>query len=495
MKPNSHIPTFLSIAVLIACGSMLTAIVIAMDRQLVYIWDEAIYANNSLEMATNGHWLVYTRDGLADHYNSKPPLAIWLQAIFLQLFGFHEFPLRLPTLLALLGLLALIFRFCHRRGLPLLAVAFVCFIILTTPGLIRPHVFLTADLDGILVFFTSALCLEVLLLSRKQAIPVRSVYLGFLLLTGGFITKSVAILLLLPSILMILWINGLLVSLMRMRSVYFGLAGFLGIIAAYYGTREYLDPGYCAVVWQSEIVRYTTRVMSWHEQPFSFYMVQIAERFNPYYTIFTVIIGAAWLYVLPVSANRAIVFNSFVMALVYLLVISIPSVKLEWYDAPLYPLWSLGTGLMCYDLSIWFFTKYPAFKFQMVTAITIMMLLAWPAHSLFSKQFWSKRELLPQEMEAAALLKADQQFHLNHYNVLMHVEDQKIQHMDVLNFYIKVFTKRMHKKVDLMFSVNEAIAGDTLVVTHSTKIDSLAKQFHLKGLNAEQTFMVLEAKQ
>jgi 4-amino-4-deoxy-L-arabinose transferase-like glycosyltransferase len=53
-------------------------------------WDEARLANNALEMARNGHWLVPTFDGQVDTYNTKPPFLIWLMSGAIQPFRATE---------------------------------------------------------------------------------------------------------------------------------------------------------------------------------------------------------------------------------------------------------------------------------------------------------------------------------------------------------------------------------------------------------------------
>ena len=93
----------------LSCFLLLTLILFSIYQQPIYIWDEAIYANNSLEMAQHHNYLVYTNNGVPDHYNSKPPMALWLQSISFQLFSFSEFALRLPTFLALIGIIALFY--------------------------------------------------------------------------------------------------------------------------------------------------------------------------------------------------------------------------------------------------------------------------------------------------------------------------------------------------------------------------------------------------
>ena len=45
-----------------------------LDREMVDVWDESLYATTALEMQRSGNWLVTTFQGAIDHYNSKPPL-------------------------------------------------------------------------------------------------------------------------------------------------------------------------------------------------------------------------------------------------------------------------------------------------------------------------------------------------------------------------------------------------------------------------------------
>ncbi|NJN78792.1 MAG: hypothetical protein HC803_11115 [Saprospiraceae bacterium] len=66
----------------------------------IYIWDEAIYANNALEMSFTKQFLVLQNNGISSLYNVKPPLVIWLQTLSIWTFGANEFAVRLPSALA-----------------------------------------------------------------------------------------------------------------------------------------------------------------------------------------------------------------------------------------------------------------------------------------------------------------------------------------------------------------------------------------------------------
>jgi 4-amino-4-deoxy-L-arabinose transferase-like glycosyltransferase len=63
-------------------------------------WDEAIYADNALDMYMTGDPIVMRRNGEVTFYNTKPPLVIWLQTLSLHAFGINEFAIRFPSALA-----------------------------------------------------------------------------------------------------------------------------------------------------------------------------------------------------------------------------------------------------------------------------------------------------------------------------------------------------------------------------------------------------------
>ena len=78
----------------------------------IRMWDEATYANNSIDFFENHNFISVTHLGATDWYNTKPPFVIWTQGIAMKIFGINEFAVRIPS--ALFGLLTalLVFTFC-----------------------------------------------------------------------------------------------------------------------------------------------------------------------------------------------------------------------------------------------------------------------------------------------------------------------------------------------------------------------------------------------
>ena len=81
---------------------------------LPLIADEPIRALVALELKLHGNFFVSTLQG--ESYFNKPPLFNWLLLGFFQLFGtVEEWVIRLPTVLALLGMGGSLYYFVGRR--------------------------------------------------------------------------------------------------------------------------------------------------------------------------------------------------------------------------------------------------------------------------------------------------------------------------------------------------------------------------------------------
>ncbi len=310
----------------------------------VYMWDEAVYADNAVEMAENGHVLVMYNRGEVSNYNVKPPLAIWLEALSLKSFGYNEWALRLPSALAS-WLTALMVFFFGRITLKSNLTGFVAALIFATSlGIIRPHMARSADLDALLLFWITAYSLLFIHFlihghpSLKNVIPAMAV-----LIVLAFYTKSVAAFLPIPGLILAAGFRGRLMLLIKNSSLYFWLGAGIAACGFYLLIRESIFSGYMELVWTSEYMRMGENVMPWHEHPFGFYFLNFFERhfFTP------------WLFLLPLAAiffghsseTKHATWLLTLFAGAYLLLISIPKVKLEWYDGPVYPALSLLAAL------------------------------------------------------------------------------------------------------------------------------------------------------
>ena len=303
----------------------------------IYMWDEAIYANNALEMLYHRNWFVIQNNGVPSHYNVKPQLVTWLQAFSMSLFGVKEWALRLPSALAGFGIILLLLIFSKRWIGNYLVGLFGGIILVSAFGFVRIHMTRSGDLDAVMLFFVTGYVFTFLdyLLSKD------SVRKYLLLLTGlivcAFMSKSLAGLMpLIPlGVLSVFFARGR--AFLFDRRTWLHIAVGLSLIGIYYFARNLVQPEYFQMVWDSEFLRFTHNVMPWHKQPFTFYIRNFTrlDFFDPHIYVFG--ISAVILIISKDMRIRLISSLLIGFCVLYLLLISIPVVKLEWYDAPFYP--------------------------------------------------------------------------------------------------------------------------------------------------------------
>lgn len=301
------------------------------------IWDEARQAINAYEMIRSGDLLVTRFYGDPEMWSTKPPLLIWFQAFCYLLIGPSELALRLPVAIAALVICYSMLRTTWRHvGDPWLGIIGVL-ILVTTPGFIALHIARTGDFDVPLSLFMLLGAFSILQWTAQGG--RRPAFTFFLFLSCAVLTKSVQGLLFIPGIGLFLLAQGKLRAFLRERGTWYGILVLLMIVAGFYLGREAYNPGYLQAVWENELGgRYST-VLEEHKGPWNFYLLRLLN---------TDLIPWWWL-VLPglliglfhqdLQIRRWTgMFGS--LALTYLIIISGASTKLEWYSAPLYPVFA-----------------------------------------------------------------------------------------------------------------------------------------------------------
>ncbi|NBU24609.1 MAG: phospholipid carrier-dependent glycosyltransferase [Gammaproteobacteria bacterium] len=241
--------------------------------------DEPRFASIALDMVRTGQWLIPHAGG--DLYQDKPPLHFWMIGLSYMLTGSTRAAFLLPSMLASLGTLLLVYdlgRRLHGREAGLAAaLTLACCVqfVQVTRG---------AQIDATLVFFVT---LAVWALSRHLLLGP---HLGLALLGGvaaglGVIDKAVGFLALM--LLPIAWLlqrrgDAIAAGALRPAAVSTVLAGFLGVILAWLlpmlwyvhqvGTPElaaYRDE----LLFQQTVQRYTS---AWHHRaPVYHYLVEV----------------------------------------------------------------------------------------------------------------------------------------------------------------------------------------------------------------------------
>ncbi len=310
------------------------------------IWDESLFAMRAYHMAEMGGYLSNFDQfpGITFYRNLKPPFGTWFQALSFRYFGYSEWALRFPVaIFASLLMLWLILRGHQMAGQSWAGVLAVL-ILLGSPGFFRDHVARTGDHDAILLLWMMAGLWLCQMLSLPLSPNKRRLYLLMWVLTlfVGFLTKSFFAWMMVPACL-VFWIwKGRFSALWR-DPFSWGMALLLGAsVGLYYWSMERAFPGFIQFESDTVLGRYV-KVQDNHQLPWNYYIhAFFASRFFPWWWLLPI-----HLYLLFRVRDEAFRSSGVLLWLAgvsHLAIITGSTTKLDWYDAPLFPIASLMAG-------------------------------------------------------------------------------------------------------------------------------------------------------
>jgi len=300
----------------------------------VYWWDEARVALNSLEMMHSSNPLIVTFNGQADLWNSKPPLAVWLNALSMKLFGVNEWALRLPAALAGVGTALAVFRFSERVADG--RTAFLAsLILLGTGGYVEVHVTRTADYDSLLVLFTTLATFSLYFaFDSKRFYPSA----GYGLLS--LLTKGTAGLMMVPGYALYS-----IISRRELRQAILPGFALVGGVLCYLGARELSQRGYLYALFFEEVLRFSHPADVGNSRQLGFYVLELfwpwqTSFFDPQWqAAFTIsAFPWSWLALLSLLRPSKAVLYLWCCAATFIFIVSIAVTQHPWYVAPAYPL-------------------------------------------------------------------------------------------------------------------------------------------------------------
>lgn len=355
-----------------------------LGRNSLQTWDESRVAMNALEMARDGNWLVTLFEGVPDHWNTKPPLLIWLQALSFKVFGYSTEAFRLPTLLASLTTIIILFRFTANVLKRPIAGVFTIFVLVTTVGYVRVHVARTGDYDALLT-----LCQVIIWTTFFQYLETGK-QRHLIWLTIGMVaatmTKGPASLLGIPGLLIYAVIRGKLWWLLRQPGLYAAATTWILIIGGYFFARESVDPGYWQAVQENDLGGRFNTALGGHNHPWYYYLKNFQERlFKTWlWAIAPALLAVGLLE--PVGLVKRLCGLLLMFISSWLIIISSAKTKLEWYDAPIYPaialLLGLGISIVYQDLMKVYLPRLNKFTGLVVQISLILILFYMPFYTI-----------------------------------------------------------------------------------------------------------------
>lgn len=364
-----------------------------LDYLPIQLYDESRRAINALEMAGNGNLLVTFYDGKPDMWG-KPPMPIWFMVLSMQVFGFDELGLRLPSAFLGFAIVLMLFHFCNRYlKNPMLGI-FSALILVSSRGFIREHVVRTADYDVYLCFWSIAYVLLFFLYTETDKLRKQRKYLygTAILLACAVLTKGIAGLFFAPGLAIFTLLRGKLPQLLLSIHTYLAVVLFLSCVGTYYFLRDMATPYYWNTVVYNEVTGRYFKGFEGHQHGSIYYLKLLYEDHFKY-----------WIFLLPIGiilglnqkgplSRLSLYFT--LNASILLAVISFSNTQLSWYDAPLLPLFAVLCAIPIVQLFNRIFTinkKLSGKQSILILAFSILI-CAWPYSRIIQTVYFPSRD-------------------------------------------------------------------------------------------------------
>jgi 4-amino-4-deoxy-L-arabinose transferase-like glycosyltransferase len=353
-----------------------------LGKQPMHLWDESSYALNAQEMIEKRNPIEIFLLDEPDLFNSKPPFAIWCSAICIKIFGFNELGVRMSSaIFAYLSSLLLWLIGIKTFKNYWIALSFPM-VLLSSYAFVGWHISRTGDTDSILAFWILLQSLFIYEYTNSESKRKATLYLvlfGFSF-SFGCLTKGIAGLTAIPGFLAWIIYKQKLKETFRNKGFYFTILTFLLLVIGYYALRSYLTEGYFNAVMENEIGGRIERqdFLNQKTLPFYFYfeLMFTQDRFF------------GWIFVLPFclfyilskpndSTKKLGVFFIFIFLSISLL-LALSKTKLEWYDAPLYPIMAIVIGTAFYLVSK---------NHQIKIWLLFICIFSWPFYKVISNNY------------------------------------------------------------------------------------------------------------
>lgn len=411
---------FYYIAFLLFACIILFPLFYRLDASQLTMWDESRYAVNAIEMQHTSNPLVVTFDGKPDWWNSKPPLAVWIMALSVKVFGINELGIRLPSAFAALFSVVLLLLFSKKVIGNIMPGVIASLTLVSTTGIIRPHVARTGDVDSIFTFLILLYSLSFLTLLIYKP-EKKNVLMGIFTigLIFAFLTKGIAALIPLPGLLIFAITQNKIRYFLSSWQFYVAVTVFMVIAVGYYILREAFDPGYVNAVLKNEFGLFSTE-SSWKNRAFLFYFKNLVDNyFYPFAYVLPLSIISAF-FTKNKILQKTIVFST-IFSLCFLLIHSSSRTGNEWYDAPAYPFLALLFGSSVYVLyeNIDRYLKNVSLLPKLITGSILLALLFYYPYSRVIKSIISRtNKIYHLELEGAFMKKLHKENpSLNQYTV------------------------------------------------------------------------------
>jgi 4-amino-4-deoxy-L-arabinose transferase-like glycosyltransferase len=385
-----------------------------LDAVPLMVWDEARLAVSAFEMLQNHEYIVVTYGNKPDLWSVKPPLMIWLIALSFKTFGYNELALRLPSALAGLATIIVLFQFCKTFFKSQSMGLFSAFVLMTTMGYVEHHVTRTGDYDSLLILFQFSSYLYFIKHYFEKENSKRNLFLCALMLSLAIMTKGIAGLMLCLSIVLFILLEKKIISYLMRSDTYIALLIAFTPISIYLFLREKASTGYLNAVWDMEL-------FNRFSPSFSAALANMPLNEKIQYYIGNIFVSdfTTWIFLFPVGVlstsfydnkgHRKALLLIVLNIIIFLFIITYSTTKNGWYDAPVYPFLAMivGSGLNWLFLELKKVFNENTWKVKTGLITLFFIFLAYPYLLICQKFYiftddgweWWKRQYRPFMLE------------------------------------------------------------------------------------------------
>ncbi len=309
-----------------------------LDSLPIRQWDEARLAVSALEMHESHNPIVVTFNGKPDLWNTKPPLAIWLQSLAMYVFGKSTLAVRLPSVLAMLTLGLVLIWFGYKIRRPYLGF-FASLITYSSWQIIFWHCGRTGEYDAILLLFIVLYCIFFWLYTQDTSQKKYLIYF-FIFLTLAALTKDIQAFVLMPGLLIYLIATKNLKTTLRSKQLWIGCMILLIGFGGYILLREIAEGGYISAMIYNNITGRYGEALDGNN---AWRVNYLDHLLNHSFKAFFALVPFAFIFNLYNENKhlKSLSVYSFCLALSYLIIASFAKTRWEWYIYPVIPLLSI----------------------------------------------------------------------------------------------------------------------------------------------------------
>ncbi len=457
-----------------------------LDAHPIYQWDESRQAINMQEMLANNQPLVTYFEGKPDHYNTKPPLLIWLQVIFMLLTDNPEFAMRLPSAFAAVcTIITLVFFFNATQKKPKWGI-FAGLVLVSSFGYTELHSVRTGDFDALVTLWIALIACQYYLdleTEKRKFLYQAAFFFGL-----AIATKASVPFMLLP----FLFIWTILIKKLRFllfnKALYFAMLIPLTFILVFYFFREAIDPGYLKSAWHNDFYGRFSSAIDNHKESWDFYFFSLFHKRAPYF-ILSIPLAFPLIYFSKNQAQKKLALFALLFIITFLAIISISKTKIFWYDTPIFPFLAIVVTLNVIFILDCFSKRISLCILSVITA----SILWFPYHK--NLQYISSIPLFDWEKQShyqpSYLLKSaiDGEIDLQNHTLL--TDDV---YTPYFNFYITRLAQKKGYTIPIKYNISEMEVNEVFIYYQPHIFGESLKKYNLKEVKKINEFVYFYKK-